>query len=114
MNVLQDRLGFVLGQDVDGVDARVDKIAEDKINDAIPAPKRDRRLGAMTRQRLQAVSTTTCQDKGENADRWNHERFSGQELIFAGDWESKSYSLRMLAARRREVNSTRVAISFVL
>ena len=50
--VLQERLALELHQNVNRVDTGVDQIAEDKINNAVPAAERDRGLGTFFGQRV--------------------------------------------------------------
>ena len=51
--MLQQRLAAELGQDVDGIDARVDEVAEDEIDDAVLAAERNGRFGPFLGQRIQ-------------------------------------------------------------
>jgi len=64
--VLDERLGLELHEHVDGIDLRVDKIRQDKINDAIFAPKGDRRFGPVTGERLKACPFTSGHHDAEN------------------------------------------------
>ena len=66
--VLQQRLALELREDVDGVDARVDEVAEDEVDDAVLAPERYRRLGALLGQRKQARAFAAGQDDAEDPE----------------------------------------------
>ena len=51
--VLQQRLALELRQHVDRINARVDQVAQDEIDDPILASERNRRLGAFLGQRIE-------------------------------------------------------------
>jgi hypothetical protein len=57
--VLEQGLTAELGEHVNGVDAGVDEVAEDEIDDPVFAPKGDRRLGTFPREGKEPRSLTT-------------------------------------------------------
>jgi len=65
--VLQQRLAFELGEHVDGVDARVDEIAEDEVDDAILPAEGDSGFGAFLGQRVQPGTLSTGQHDSQHA-----------------------------------------------
>src|SRR5262245_42762861 len=56
--MLQERLAPELGQDIDGVDAGIDEIAEDEVDDAVLAAKRDRGFSALAGEWIEAGALT--------------------------------------------------------
>ena len=65
--VLQQRLALELGQHVDRIDAGVDKVAQDEIDDAILAAERDRGFGAFLGQRVQPGTLSSGQHDSQYA-----------------------------------------------
>ena len=65
--VLQQRLALELRQHVDGVDARVDEIAEDEVDDAILPAERDGRLGAFLGERIKPGALSAGQHDSQYA-----------------------------------------------
>ena len=66
--VLQQRLAAELRQHVDRVDAGVDEIAQDEIDDAILAAERNGRFGAFLGQRIEPGSFTAGEHDAQHAD----------------------------------------------
>jgi hypothetical protein len=64
--VLDERLRLELYEYVDGIELRVDKIREDKINDAIFSPEGDSRFGPVPGERLEACPFTASHHDAEN------------------------------------------------
>ena len=60
IEVLQQALAAELRQDVNRVNAGVDEVAQDEIDDAVFAAKRNGRLGAILRQRVKPGSLTAA------------------------------------------------------
>ncbi len=74
--VLQQRLALELNQDVDGIDSRVDQVAEDEVDNPITAAKWDGRLGTLFGERIEARPLTPGQHKRKHS-QLHFERFSG-------------------------------------
>jgi hypothetical protein len=55
-HVLDQRLRLVLHEDVQGVDPRVDEVAQDVVDDAMAGAERDGGLAARAGERLEAVA----------------------------------------------------------
>ena len=51
--VLEQRLAAELRQDIDRIDARVDEVAQDEIDDPVLAAERDGRLGPFLCERIE-------------------------------------------------------------
>jgi hypothetical protein len=64
--VLEQRLALELGEHVDRVDARVDEVAQDEVDDAVLAPERHRRLRPLLGQGKEAGTLPPGQDDPEN------------------------------------------------
>jgi hypothetical protein len=64
--VLQKRLALELRQNVDGINAGVDKIAKDEVDDSVAAAKWDCRFCAFFGKRIEARSLSACEHKCEN------------------------------------------------
>lgn len=64
--MLKERLALELNQHIDGVDAGIDEIAEDKIDDAILAPKWYGRLCPLLSQRVKSSPLTACEHNAKN------------------------------------------------
>src|ERR1022692_2325937 len=65
--MLQQRLAFELRQHVDGVDARVDEIAQDEVDDAILPAEGDSGLGTFLGQRVEPGALSTRQHDSQYA-----------------------------------------------
>src|SRR5262245_4818263 len=55
LQMLEHRLRFVLRQHVNGGDVGVHEITEDEVDETISAAERHRGLGAVTRERIEAL-----------------------------------------------------------
>ncbi len=66
-DVLVEGVRLVLGQHRDVEDARVDAVGEREVDDAIPAGKRHRGLGAHVGENPQTRTGSTCQDHSHNS-----------------------------------------------
>ncbi len=64
--VLQQRLAAELRQHIDRVDARVDEITQDEIDDAILAAKRNGRFGPLLGQRIEPGSLAAGQHDAQH------------------------------------------------
>src|SRR5208337_352848 len=67
--VAVEREGLVLRQDVHAAQAAVDAVAQGEVNDAIAAAERDRRLGAVARERVQALALPAAEDDDQSFSR---------------------------------------------
>jgi len=65
-HVLDQGLGPVLHQQVDGVDLGIDEIAEDEIDDAITSAERNGGLGTVRSQRVEPSALPSGHDHREN------------------------------------------------
>ena len=65
--VLEQRLALELGEDVDRVDARVDEVAEDEVDDAVLAAERNGRLGALLGEGIEASALPSGENDAEHA-----------------------------------------------
>ena len=54
--MLDERLGLVLNEQIDGVNPGVDQVAEHEIHDSVAGTEGHRGLGAFLRQRMQPRS----------------------------------------------------------
>ena len=63
--MLLKRSRLILRQQVDPPQPGVDAVGEGEVNDPVAAAERDRRLGAVFRQRHQAAAGAACEDKDE-------------------------------------------------
>src|SRR5206468_13053836 len=68
--VLHERAGLVLGEDAQLEDARVDEVREHEVDDTVAAAVRDRRLGAVAGERVEAAPLAPGEDHGD--DRGSH------------------------------------------
>src|SRR4030095_2654807 len=66
--MLQERLALELGQDVDRVDARIDEVAEDEVDDAVLPAEGHRRLGALLGQRKETRALPAGQHDPEDSE----------------------------------------------
>ena len=64
--MLQQRLALELDQDIDRIDAGIDQIAENEIDDPVTAAKGYRRLRSFLGQRIKAGSLPAGQHKREH------------------------------------------------
>src|SRR5438552_1849367 len=64
--MLQQRLTLELRKNVDGINTRVDEIAQDEVDDSVAAPKRYCRFCPFLSQRIKARSLSACEHKREN------------------------------------------------
>ena len=64
--MLKQRLALELDQDINRVDSRVNKIAQDEIDDAIAATKRHRGFRPLLRKRRKAGSLAAREHKRQN------------------------------------------------
>jgi hypothetical protein len=71
-NVLDERLGLVLYQQVDGMDARVDQVAGYEIHDPVADPEGYARLRTLFGKRVETRSLPARHDKGKNSDLIHH------------------------------------------
>jgi hypothetical protein len=74
--VLQQGLAPELNQHIDGVDAGVDQIAQDEVDDPVPASERNGGFGAFLGERIKPRAPAPGQ----------HER-KNPELYFASFWQ---------------------------
>jgi hypothetical protein len=58
---------LILGEDADAVQAGIETIGERKVDQAINTGKRNRRLGAVSREWIQALTTPAGQNEGKSA-----------------------------------------------
>ena len=65
--VLQERLAAELGQHVDRIDTRVDKVAEYEIDDAVFATERDRGFGALLGEGIEPCTLPSGQHDAQHA-----------------------------------------------
>src|SRR5205814_1781158 len=65
--VLQQALAAELREDVNRINPRINEIAEDKIDDAVFAPKGHRGLRPFLRQRIEPGTFTSGEDESEHA-----------------------------------------------
>ena len=65
--MLQQGLALELNQDVDGINARVDQVAEDEIDNPITPAKRDGRFGAFLGERIEPGTFAPGQHKRKHA-----------------------------------------------
>jgi hypothetical protein len=68
IEVLQKRLAPELGQDVQRMNAGVDKVAQDEVNDAILSPEWHGRLGPLFGQRIEACPFASGKNYSENSN----------------------------------------------
>jgi hypothetical protein len=64
--MLHQRASLVLRDDVQLVDARVDEVRQHDVDDAIAAAEGHRRLGAVTRERVEPLSFSAGQDDADD------------------------------------------------
>jgi len=69
LQVAQQAVALVLGDDANATDARIHAVREREIDDAELAAEIDRRLGARVGQVLQAAATAAGQHQGHGAPR---------------------------------------------
>src|SRR5258706_2965797 len=77
--MLHQGLGLELRQDVNRIDAGVDEVGEDKVDDAVFAAEGDRRLGAVPGQRVEALAPSSRHHHAENF----HDFTSGANISLA-------------------------------
>ena len=65
--MLQQRLTFELGQNIERIDPRVDEIAQDEVDDAILPAERHGGFGAFLGQRVQPGTLSTGQHDSQYA-----------------------------------------------
>ena len=65
--VLEQRLALELGEDVDRVEARVDEVAEDEVDDAVLAPEGNGGLGALLGEGIEASALASGEHDAEHA-----------------------------------------------
>ena len=65
--VLQQRLALELDQHVDGIDAGVDQVTQDKVDDPVAASEGNGGFGALLGERIEPSSFAPCQNKRKNA-----------------------------------------------
>src|ERR1035438_5835216 len=90
--VLQQRLAAELGQHVHRVDARVDEIAQDEIDDPVLASKRNSRLGALLGERPEPGTFAAGQNDAQDAyaHRFLTHIVSGRR----GEWQEETARAR--------------------
>src|SRR5262249_10153006 len=66
--MLEQRLALELGQDVDRVDAGVDEVAQDEVDDAVLASERDRGLCPLLGEREEPGSLAAGEYDSEDAE----------------------------------------------
>src|SRR5579884_1788435 len=66
-DVVDQRLGLVLHEDVQRVDPRVDEVAQDEVDDPVLAPERHGGLAALLRQRVETLALAAGQHDPEDA-----------------------------------------------
>jgi len=64
LDVLSERLGLVLDQDVNREDPRVDEVVEHEVDDPVLGAKGDRRFGALGREGVEPGPPAAGQDHG--------------------------------------------------
>ena len=74
--VLQQALALELDQDVDGIDAGIDQVAEHEIDDAVAPAERHRRLGSFLGQRIKPRPFPSRQHKSQDPNL--HGPYSGR------------------------------------
>src|SRR5204862_6375920 len=65
-DVLDERVRLELSENLDLEEAGVDEVVDDEIDDAIAPAERDGRLGAVARERIEALAHPAGQDHGQN------------------------------------------------
>ena len=60
------RVGFILDQHGDGPNARIQAVAEGKVDDPVFAPERNSRLGAVLRERREPFAFAARENHGEH------------------------------------------------
>ncbi len=64
--VLDERVRLELREHLDLHQPRVDEVVEDEVDDPVTPPERDRRLGTVPRERVEALSHSAGQDDRED------------------------------------------------
>ncbi len=102
--VLDQRLGLVLHEDVERRHVRVHEVREYEVDQTVAAAERDRRLRALARERLQAVTTAAGHDHREQARAPRHRAqcAAGAPRPHAGSRSGKQKSSR---SSRRSVSA---------
>jgi hypothetical protein len=59
-------LGFILDEKIDGIDVRVDEVAQHEINNTVPPAKWHRRFGPECGKGEESFSFSPCKDKCKN------------------------------------------------
>src|ERR1035438_6667767 len=100
--VLQQGLAAELGEHIDGVDPRVDEVAQHEVDNPVLASKRDGRFGPFIGKRSQPRSLAAGEDDAQHA--YPHRFYA---LLFQGGRGSGKYKIDLRGAPR----SRRTAIS---
>ena len=66
LDVLREGLGFVLGEDVDGVDAGVHEVVEDEVNDAVLGPEGHGGLGPLGREGVKPATLASGKNHSQH------------------------------------------------
>jgi hypothetical protein len=73
--MFDEGLRLVLNEQIHRIDMGVDKIAEDKVNDPVPASEGNGGLGPEGRQREKSLPFTSGQYKGKNLRMGHYSSF---------------------------------------
>src|SRR5262245_58319343 len=97
--MLDQRLRFVLHQQVDGIDLRIDQIAKNEVDDAVPSPKGHRRFRALGGKWIQAATLASCHNESEYRFTGNHIDSFSKSLRYRKRLNSPSIGMRPKTGR---------------